>query len=133
MVSLFPIKPVGCCNNAKCYVSLDEFKELKEEVETKPVARKVDYEIDVTTGNMLVDDTVHGLYIVWFNGGTYTLLIDPDKQGNFCYSNIGRSTSTYEHYIFGRFIDGRLNMALTRTGGLSDPFNTNAELYVIEF
>ena len=66
MVSLFPIKPVGCCNNAKCYVSLDEFKDLDERVTEleEEVSTMEEVSATVSGTGLVILNAVPGVYYV---------------------------------------------------------------------
>lgn len=89
-MTLFPIKPVGCCDKGKCYVSQKEFDELSEDVSgidgrvtaLEQGGTGVTYEeltatYDSTYGWIIEsDDVKDGLYLIVGDTYSYTMMYD---------------------------------------------------------
>lgn len=90
-MTLFPINPVGCCNNnGKCYVSQDDFNDLSEDVSgiddrvtaleqggTGVAYEEVTATYDSTYGWIIdAEDVNDGLYLIVGDTYSYTMMYD---------------------------------------------------------
>lgn len=134
-MTLFPIKPVGCCNNGKCYVSQREFNDLDERVTEleEDVSTMETVDFTIMAGAIVIPEIVEGLYIITDAHSTHIVSV----------KNVaGQYLSTIGAYAYGgtflttvalAIVSTDITIRLYNTEGPSSGFTDSVEVRLIPF
>ena len=142
-MSLFPIKPIGCCDRGKCYVSQGEFNTLSAKVavidsDVEDLMDKSMTTVDFTVdgGIISIGDIIPGIYVITDDNSTYVLTISGNESAEaIVLSTVGAYVSggVFRVSVAVATVSTDLTIRPYSIEGASKSFTESAEVHLIPF